>query len=680
MKYFFIFTVLYLGYGQGFSQESIIIDGKQEIIGLNHQLSYFQDKSSNFRIEQIQSDSFQVNFKPFPKGDVLNLGVTTAATWLKMKIEVKTDQTYYLQIDNPYLDSVFFYFMDNHGNYKYKLTGKKLPTETEDIVSTHCIIELPAVSNPTVQTFYIRLVSNRFMYIDAKIISQKNILNFLTERYVIDLIYFGIILLAVFYNLFMFFSVRDIAFFYYVIYTLCMGLSTFTTRGYLSLFFGDYREFIGKYTYFFSSLYPIFVLLFTLAFLKVKMYSQWLYKVLIIFLIFSLLRTLLNFLGYGSVIFGGSIAFLLVSLVAYLLAGMIVYQKGFRPAIYYLSGWGIYTFFSVWAVFAYTNILDFHKFAPYFTPTGVVLETIISSLALADRINVLKRENLTLISNQKKFLEEEVKKQTHEIEMQNKELQYKKEEMELLSNNLEIIVNQRTQELKQAMDNLTKQNQDLAQFSYIVSHNLRSPVARVLGLVGIFNESDYSDPYNKDIVAHLKKATTDLDTVIKDLTQIISVRNDLNKTKEKIFVLEIVQLEKFLLKDEIEKIKVIIQVIDLEDIIVFSIKSYVQSIIHNLISNAIKYRSPKRSPHIIIRATQDENSICISVQDNGLGMDLTEVDSYKIFGLYQRMHDHVEGKGMGLFLVKTQIESLGGKIEVDSKLDVGTTFRVYFPI
>jgi light-regulated signal transduction histidine kinase (bacteriophytochrome) len=245
---------------------------------------------------------------------------------------------------------------------------------------------------------------------------------------------------------------------------------------------------------------------------------------------------------------------------------------------------------------------------------------------------------------------------------------------------LEIIVNQRTQELKQAMDNLTKQNQDLAQFSYIVSHNLRSPVARVLGLVGIFNESDYSDPYNKDIVAHLKKATTDLDTVIKDLTQIISVRNDLNKTKEKIFVLEIVQLEKFLLKDEIEKIKAIIQVIDLEDVVVFSIKSYVQSIIHNLISNAIKYRSPKRSPHIIIRATQDENSICISVQDNGLGMDLTEVDSYKIFGLYQRMHDHVEGKGMGLFLVKTQIESLGGKIEVDSKLDVGTTFRVYFPV
>jgi sensor histidine kinase regulating citrate/malate metabolism len=60
-------------------------------------------------------------------------------------------------------------------------------------------------------------------------------------------------------------------------------------------------------------------------------------------------------------------------------------------------------------------------------------------------------------------------------------------------------------------------------------------------------------------------------------------------------------------------------------------------------------------------------------------MDLSNLDQYKIFGLYQRMHEHTEGKGMGLFLVKTQVESLGGKIEVESEVEVGTTFRVYFP-
>jgi sensor histidine kinase regulating citrate/malate metabolism len=67
------------------------------------------------------------------------------------------------------------------------------------------------------------------------------------------------------------------------------------------------------------------------------------------------------------------------------------------------------------------------------------------------------------------------------------------------------------------------------------------------------------------------------------------------------------------------------------------------------------------------------------VQDNGLGMDLSKTDAYKVFGLYRSLHDHVEGKGMGLFLVKTQIESLGGRVEIESQLDVGTTFHVYFP-
>jgi signal transduction histidine kinase len=274
---------------------------------------------------------------------------------------------------------------------------------------------------------------------------------------------------------------------------------------------------------------------------------------------------------------------------------------------------------------------------------------------------------------------EELRQHQEELKLINENLEEKKQEIELLNDNLESVVTQRTQELKQTMDNLTKQNQDLQQFSYIISHNLRAPVARVLGLVNLFNEEDYSYHFNKEIMSHLKKTTNDLDTVIGDLTQIISIRNDLSKIKEKIDIIQLVTQEQFLLRDEIEKSKALIDTKGIKENTLFSIKSYVQSIIHNLLSNAIKYKSPRREPIIHVSTTIENDFICMSFKDNGIGMNLNNIDKYKIFGLYKRIHDHVEGKGMGLFLVKTQIESLGGKIEVESQLDVGTIFKVYFP-
>ncbi len=308
---------------------------------------------------------------------------------------------------------------------------------------------------------------------------------------------------------------------------------------------------------------------------------------------------------------------------------------------------------------------------------------ILSIVAVLYTNNEKQKKANILLSKQKS----EILTQKYKIEQQNTDLQLlneetiqQREEIETVNNHLEDLVENRTNQLRATLDNLTKQNQDLSQFSYIISHNLRAPVARILGLMNVFNQKDYNDDFNKQIVKHLAQTATDLDTVITDLTQIISIRNDLNKIKEQINIFEVITLEKFLLQDEIKKLNVSISTELEKEEIFFSIKSYFQSILHNLIANAIKYKSDKRSPQVIIKTDKVNDFICLTVQDNGIGIDLDKIDTYKIFGLYQRMHDHVKGKGLGLFLVKTQIESLGGKIEVQSKLDVGTTFKVYFPI
>ena len=111
---------------------------------------------------------------------------------------------------------------------------------------------------------------------------------------------------------------------------------------------------------------------------------------------------------------------------------------------------------------------------------------------------------------------------------------------------------------------------------------------------------------------------------------------------------------------------------------IFSIRGFIHSIIYNIISNAIKYKSPERKPEIQVKIYQEDNNIILIIADNGLGIDLPHQRD-KVFGLYKRFHFHTEGKGVGLYTVKTQVEILGGKIDVQSDVDKGTTFKISLP-
>ena len=111
----------------------------------------------------------------------------------------------------------------------------------------------------------------------------------------------------------------------------------------------------------------------------------------------------------------------------------------------------------------------------------------------------------------------------------------------------------------------------------------------------------------------------------------------------------------------------------------YSVKAYIESIIYNLVSNALKYRSETRTSKIDISFFSNENYWEIRVKDNGLGIDLEKYKD-KLFGLYKRFHTHIEGKGMGLYLVKVQVESLGGEVDVDSIENEWTAFTIKVPI
>jgi signal transduction histidine kinase len=230
-------------------------------------------------------------------------------------------------------------------------------------------------------------------------------------------------------------------------------------------------------------------------------------------------------------------------------------------------------------------------------------------------------------------------------------------------------------QLTETNEQLIQHNNDLQQFSYTVSHNLRGPVASLLGLLSLTDKNSLGDQ-NEVLFEHIQKSVTTLDVTIKDLGNIIDIRNTISKVRQKVNLEDEINHVINLLEKNIEDGKVKIQ-LDLHDgMEIYSVKPMLSSILYNLISNAIKYRASDRQPLIQIRSRRLDSMVKIEVQDNGLGIDIEKFKE-KLFGLYKRFHTHVDGKGLGLFLVKLQAESLGGKVEIESTPGVGSTFCVY---
>ncbi|MCE3227268.1 MAG: hypothetical protein K0S32_1819 [Bacteroidetes bacterium] len=232
-------------------------------------------------------------------------------------------------------------------------------------------------------------------------------------------------------------------------------------------------------------------------------------------------------------------------------------------------------------------------------------------------------------------------------------------------------------EREKMMADLTRYSKNLEQFAYVVSHNLRSPVANIIGLSGLLN-SEISDEDKVLSQQHLVKAVTQLDVIVKDLNKILELRAAVAESKEKVNLNEIVRGIMDSIYETIISEKVHID-LDLQVTDVSSVKSYIYSIFYNLITNSIKYKQTQKNPLIRISSKELNGNVVIVFSDNGVGMNLDEYGT-KVFGLYQRFHLNVSGKGMGLFMVRTQVEALEGNIVVKSSPGHGSVFTIELPV
>jgi PAS domain S-box-containing protein len=226
---------------------------------------------------------------------------------------------------------------------------------------------------------------------------------------------------------------------------------------------------------------------------------------------------------------------------------------------------------------------------------------------------------------------------------------------------------------------LVKNNQDLQQFSFITSHNLRAPVANLISLLSLYNKENIVEPFNQILIEKFEESTHQLNSTLNDLLEVLVLKSNTDIEKEQlnlsITAKQVMKALSNVLKEQNASITTDFSVIDKVEYN----KVHLGSIFQNLISNAVKYRSPERNPVIKIKSEIEEPYTVITFEDNGMGIDLERYKD-RIFGLYQRFHAGKEGKGLGLYMIKAQIMAMGGKIEVKSETGIGSIFKVYLKL
>ncbi|WP_158233411.1 PAS domain S-box protein [Reichenbachiella sp. 5M10] len=230
-------------------------------------------------------------------------------------------------------------------------------------------------------------------------------------------------------------------------------------------------------------------------------------------------------------------------------------------------------------------------------------------------------------------------------------------------------------ELKTLNENLARQNNQLEEFAHIASHNLRAPITNMLSLIKI-REIDPSEATQQFVWENIGKTIRNLDETIIELNDVVKTSWELDKQRKTLYFQEV--LEKILnsIVDQIAQADAEFD-IKFEMPTIFYPKIYLESIIQNLVTNAIKYKKSSESAFIKLRSWQKNGRGFLSIEDNGLGLDLKQHGA-KVFGLRKTFHTNPDARGVGLFITKAQIESLGGNIQIESEEGKGTKFIVDF--
>lgn len=681
-------------------------EGVETIVSEEHKINNYyyliEPDGSDLTLEEVvKSNDFQLL-----KNENINFGINNDIIWLKYVLENKSaSQEKYFYINNPSLDSLDLIVV-KEGKILEQLKGGRLERFSSRIIPSKSIIfkvNLPIDNQVEV---YLKVKSINKTIITASVNDINVIEDMINKENIVFGIFTGVIAGLFFYNLFLFFSVRDEIYLIYVIHTILVWLAQSSILGYTNeLLWQDSIWLRLKAGVIFSSLVSVVGIWFLRVFLVTKHYIPKIDKgFYAIFFVYGFILMNAFFfsitLSYQVLLVTQSIVVLYV-----LFAALAVLRNGFRPARYYLLAWSVFMIGIFLFVFSEMGIIPTSNLTAFIMPFGSALEVVLLSFALADKINILKkekeaeqaerfrvlRENENLIREQNAMLEKKVKIRTDELEnalrnLQNTQSQLvNQEKMASLGQLTAGIAHEINNPINFVSSNITPLKRDIKDIIEIIDFYRAS------------GEKEFSESTKKE--AKQLEEDLELDYVLEEVEQLLKGMDDgAKRTVEIVKGLRIFSrvdeqdIKKVDLHDGINstiillnstipgKIRVIREFGELPMVECFAGK--INQVFMNIINNAVHALGDNldkiADPKITIRTKASAENVVVEIEDNGPGMP--EKVKQRIFEPFFTTKAVGKGTGLGLSIVYSIIENHKGSLEVVTEEGQGTTFIISLPI
>lgn len=669
-------------------------------LSISSSLLIFEDKSNKLDLKDILSIEFVST-----KSQVPNLGISESTFWIKLPIINLSDQTeLMLNLSLPTLDNVDFYYLDSFNQYNKIKTGEHLPFHIRKYKDPNYLFDIQ-LKKGELKVYYLKISSKEGLQLPINLGTKTVILNQIKNKDILSGIYLGLMLVMIIYNLFIYFSVRDKSYIYYVIYILLILLTQTTLQGYPFQYLWPNSPLIAQNSLFiFPSLVGIASMIFMNVFLKVKRNYPTLYKLSFVLSIPYILSI------FFSLIKLYKISFITMEMNAMIVSFFMLYvavkitRKGYQPAKYFLAAWIVFLAGVVIYILKDFEILPFNNFTRYTMQIGSAIETLLLSFALAARINMYKKEkeesqfktvevlkeNEKIIKNQNIILEQKVEERTNEL---NNTLNHLKqaqsqlidaEKMSSLGLLTAGIAHEINNPINFVSSNILPLRQDINDVNAILNK-----YEELKGGDNILEKLKEIDDLKKELdYDYLKKELIEIINGIEDgatrTTEIVSGLKNFSRLDEGEFKLanfnDGIKSTFILVKNKLEGIQVDL---DLGDIPFYECNpGKINQLILSLLDNAIyatkKNHENNRNGRIKIHTSSTENQLTLSVSDNGIGISKENLS--KLFDPFFTTKDVGEGTGLGLSIVRGIIDSHNGIINVESTEGKGTDIVIKFPI
>lgn len=645
--YFCLFFCLF--FYNLFAAKPIVLKEREETyyVAADYVDIYF-DSLNAHSIEEVSSAGFSSNFRENKEIVPRISANSNGAYWVRFYVQndVGDKVTWLLELYDFEIDKFEIFIPDTNGTFYVRKGGDKYPFSNKEFYHKNFVYELPQ-PEASFRPYYIKFQSESPVGLLGAIRSIQTFSGYATTEYFCLAIFYGIALAMIIYNLFLFITVRDRAYLFFVLYILSLAAYVLCHDGTGFKYLWPNQPWLNRYVQPTAGMLALtWGLLYSKSFLTLKQNAPLINRFLTAVIALRIILYLITLF-----ILPENILILYFDITGFFMAyvaGFICFKRGFTPARYY-----VLAFSFLFAGFITTSLETLGHvptgiFTVYSLNFGLVAEMLLLSFALGDRIKLLMKEK---------------DKAQRDIIFQLKEKEALKDK---LNKELEQKVKERTIELEH-------KNQELDTFVYKASHDIKGPLKSVIGLTTV-GMTDVKDSAAHTYFEHILKSTRRLDSLLSDLLELTQVKQAVIEP-DKINFREIVDevLGSFEHFPRFHDIKF---KIDIEQEGVFwSDRTLVYSIIQNLIENPIKYcRADDLIPFLKIRIMANENHVSMTFADNGIGIS-REVQA-KVFEMFFKENCESPGTGLGLHIVKLSVDKLGGTVKMRSNRGQGSVFMV----